>query len=222
MQTNAIVQEDKAFPSFGLILGHCWHCFPSIASCHSSCQSLIRTTSFRRPISHFSNFLTLLNETENQSDWARGKTGRNGEGKETGKGGLQKRKGNEMMGQKRVPLWFKADTYWQLHYYINNNTITTHWKEICDPPNEMTTGPGTFLLYRTVIGTRVNFVGKLNCQVLVQAGAPPNWCCTPFIEGQVCSFMLLQGRQDKYCTVNDISKNSTYNGGGCGSLNIIF
>jgi len=40
VQTNAFVRRDKDFPSFGLILGHCCHCFPSIASCHSSCQSL--------------------------------------------------------------------------------------------------------------------------------------------------------------------------------------
>ena len=40
------------------------YCFPFIASCHSSCQSLIRTMSFRRLISHFSNFLTLHNERE--------------------------------------------------------------------------------------------------------------------------------------------------------------
>lgn len=38
------------------------YCFPFVASCHSLCQSLIRTMSFRRLISHFSNFLTLHNE----------------------------------------------------------------------------------------------------------------------------------------------------------------
>lgn len=38
------------------------YCFPFIASCHSLCESLIRTMSFCRLISHFSNFLTLHNE----------------------------------------------------------------------------------------------------------------------------------------------------------------
>lgn len=43
------------------------YCFPFIASCHSLCQSLIRTTSFHRLISHFSKFLTLYNERETRS-----------------------------------------------------------------------------------------------------------------------------------------------------------
>lgn len=43
------------------------HCFPFIASCHSLCQSLIRTMSFHRLISHSSNFLTLHNERERNS-----------------------------------------------------------------------------------------------------------------------------------------------------------
>lgn len=47
------------------------YCFPFIASCHSLCQSLIRTTSFHRLISHFSKFLTLYNERERLKgvDW---------------------------------------------------------------------------------------------------------------------------------------------------------
>lgn len=54
------------------------YCFPFIASCHSLCQSLIRTTSFRRLISHFSNFLTLHNEREGLKgiDWKEGETHR--------------------------------------------------------------------------------------------------------------------------------------------------
>ena len=44
------------------------HCFPFVASCHSSCQSLIRTTSFRSLISHFSNLLTLPNEIKRERE----------------------------------------------------------------------------------------------------------------------------------------------------------
>lgn len=54
------------------------YCFPFIASCHSLCQSLIRTTSFHRLISHFSKFLTLHNERERLKgiDWKEGKSQR--------------------------------------------------------------------------------------------------------------------------------------------------
>lgn len=52
------------------------YCFPFIASCHSLCQSLIRTTSSHRLISHFSNFLTLHNERKGLKgiDWNKGET----------------------------------------------------------------------------------------------------------------------------------------------------
>lgn len=68
MQTNAFVlggQSCSPAPD--------WHsytesyCFPFAASCHSLCQSLIRTMSFHRLISHSSNFLTLHNEKERNS-----------------------------------------------------------------------------------------------------------------------------------------------------------
>lgn len=54
------------------------YCFPFVASCHSLCQSLIRTTGFRRRISHFSNFLTLHNERGGLKgiDWKEGESQR--------------------------------------------------------------------------------------------------------------------------------------------------
>lgn len=63
MQTNAFVLGDKSGSLAADLHSYTvCYCFPFVASCHSLCQSLIRTAGFRRLISHSSNFLTLHNE----------------------------------------------------------------------------------------------------------------------------------------------------------------
>lgn len=75
MQTNAFVHGDKAGSLAADLHSYTvCYCFPFVASCHSLCQSLIRTAGFRRLISHFSNFLTLHNERRGLkgTDWEEG------------------------------------------------------------------------------------------------------------------------------------------------------
>lgn len=75
MQTNAFVRGDKAGSLAADLHSYTvCYCFPFVASCHSLCQSLIRTAGFRRLISHFSNFLTLHNERRGLkgTDWEEG------------------------------------------------------------------------------------------------------------------------------------------------------
>lgn len=120
----------KPLPSFGLTLKHCCHCFLSIASCHSSCQSLIRTTSFRRHISHFTNFLTLPNEAaethgRSQSHWQEGMGWREGKGKV--RGGAGGGTNGEIRFRNGTDTRIRKETGWAFPFYLNS--IAHHWKQ---------------------------------------------------------------------------------------------